>query len=110
MQYFGGKNRTGKEIALFINEYTNNKVFYSLFVGSGGVEQYIKAKEKNYNDLHPALKTMYTALKEGWIPTLNDFYEKYQIDGDKEYYTSFSDWYKKQKSYYKKIKRLTVLI
>ena len=86
MHYFGGKNRSGEELAYVINKYTKNKDFYSLFTGSGGVEQHINAKNKYYNDLHFALEPLYTNLMKGWIPSVGELKEKYSLKGT-DYYS-----------------------
>lgn len=88
MQYFGGKNRIGRQLASVINKYIGDKDFYSLFTGSGGVEQYIKANNKYYNDLHPFLKILYDELVTGWLPTIQECSDLLNVD--------FNDYYSKE--------------
>lgn len=105
MRYFGGKNRIGRQLASVINKYIGNKDFYSLFTGSGGVEQYIKANNKYYNDLHPFLKILYDELVTGWLPTVEECSELFNVDFNDYYNIKVKELYiklKKDKNLFKK--------
>lgn len=93
MRYFGGKNRIGRQLASVINKYIGNKDFYSLFTGSGGVEQYIKANNKYYNDLHPFLKILYDELVTGWLPTIQECSQLFNVDFNDYYSTEVEAFY-----------------
>lgn len=92
MYYLGGKTLIGRKIAGIINKYiTDDKPFYSLFTGSGGVEQFINANQKYYNDLHYALKPLYEELKTNWLPSLEECSELFNVNCF-DYHNAFKKW------------------
>lgn len=72
MQYMGGKARTAKYIAPFINEAIRkigpNALYIEPFVGGCNVLPHILAPLRYALDINPWLIVMYQALQAGWIP------------------------------------------
>lgn len=93
MRYFGGKTRTCKEIAQFLESNRNNgQIFLSPFIGGGWVESLI-SEPKMCCDKHPYLIAMYKKLQEGWLPPKNISKEEYEHikthKDEKPYLTGF---------------------
>lgn len=78
MHYFGGKYRIAKDLAAFINKYTEDKCYYEPFVGGANVTQYIKASKLYASDKHPQLIALWQELQNGWIPPENVTEREYQ--------------------------------
>jgi len=66
MQYFGGKNRIGEEIAAVIQPYIN-KDYIEPFCGMYGVGRHIQAKNKYAYDINLYLIKMLQELQQGRI-------------------------------------------
>lgn len=66
MQYLGGKSRISNDISNIINQYSENKKFYSLFCGSCAIESKVISKAKIINDSHEYLIEMFRAIQSGW--------------------------------------------
>lgn len=77
MHYFGGKNRTCKEISTIINENICGRKFLSPFIGAGWVESLVLSNKKECYDKHPYLIAMYKELQKGWKPPNNVSEEEY---------------------------------
>ena len=80
MQYFGGKNRSGKKIANIINDIitTNNiKSYVELFVGSGGVFRHVNCENKIINDKESLIIELHKYLADGNKVSLeyDDYYK-----------------------------------
>lgn len=67
MQYFGGKTRIGKSIAIILNKHLDLP-YFEPFCGSCGVTIHAKHKLRQCSDLNKALITMYKSLQKGWVP------------------------------------------
>lgn len=72
MQYLGGKSRTCKQIAGYINQIRKpGQVYWEPFVGAGWVLQYIVGGERYASDSNWHLIEMWKALQNGWTPPKN---------------------------------------
>lgn len=101
MRYFGGKDKLGKKIANIINKYLDdNKNYYELFIGGGGVLKHINSKKCIINDIHSDLTAMYIQLKNGWKPT-----DEMKVESIHEYMNDLKSEYENYKS--TKIKKYT---
>ena len=70
MRYMGGKSRTAKQIAGFINSIRKpGQTYWEPFVGAGWILERIKGEGENYaSDANEHLIAMWKALQDGWVP------------------------------------------
>lgn len=69
MKYLGGKCRIGKHLAAAIAADTDRRVFWDAFCGGLGMTAALAAQGKVYStDAHPALISLYEAVRGGWDP------------------------------------------
>jgi len=64
MKYLGGKQRIGKHIAEYLQQYENSK-YLEPFCGSLGVLKHMTNKETTGNDYHADLIEMWKAVQKG---------------------------------------------
>lgn len=80
MQYFGGKQKIAKELAICINTLVSNPTIYlEPFCGSCNVGQFIKAKRRIFCDINKPLISMWKELIKGWEPPDNISESEYQL-------------------------------
>ena len=95
MQYFGGKVRISKNLALFINnQLKENQTFVDLFCGSCNVISKIDNNRLRIaNDKHYYLIEMWKELQKGWLPPKSLTKEEYKYiknnKDEKPYLTAF---------------------
>lgn len=78
MRYFGGKSRTRKKIAAFLESVRKpDQPYFEPFVGGAWVLQEMTG-ERIASDGNKALIAMYKALQTGWIPPTFVSEEEYQ--------------------------------
>ena len=76
MQYFGGKHRISRDLALFI-QYFVTDYYVEPFCGACHVGLKIEAPNKIFADVNEDLILMYNSLLDGWIPPLSVSKEEY---------------------------------
>lgn len=82
MHYLGGKNRTKKEIAEFINTKNNSLPYWEPFVGGAWVLSEVSKTRGTplyASDANPSLIRMYNKLQGGWRPPEEVTEEEYQM-------------------------------
>jgi DNA adenine methylase len=79
MKYLGGKSRLGARIGEELMWLLGDRHFYEPFVGGFNIAQHVDCKYVYCSDVHPALISMYNAIKKGWVPPREadevDYYE-----------------------------------
>lgn len=68
MKYLGGKSRIAGKLAEFINNERGGRPYWEPFVGGAWVCMAVGGSYRYASDIHPALITLYTALRDGWEP------------------------------------------
>lgn len=83
MQYLGGKSKTRKQIAGYLESVREGRQYLEPFVGGGWILQEMSG-ERYASDSNGALITMYKALQTGWVPPENVSEELYREYKDKQ--------------------------
>ena len=78
MQYFGGKYKTRKQTAAFLEAVRKpGQIYFEPFVGGAWILQEMSG-ERIASDGNKALIAMYKALQAGWVPPSRVSAEEYQ--------------------------------
>jgi DNA adenine methylase len=85
MQYLGGKSRIAKDISGIINQYSEDRLFISLFCGTCSVESMVISKSKTLNDSHLYLIELLKAVQNGYeIPEQITKEEYYRVKSNQD--------------------------
>lgn len=69
MRYLGGKSKTGREIAGYLNRLLETgRPYWEPFCGACWVTQYVVAERRYASDVVGMLIAMWQALQDGWLP------------------------------------------
>lgn len=78
MQYFGGKSKISKSLAVVLNPITKGKPFVALFCGACNVvERITTASSRIANDNNPYLIALLKAIQDGYEPPTHVTREQY---------------------------------
>lgn len=78
MQYFGGKSKIAKNIAIIINDLIKeDQPYWEPFVGGGSILYKVDSDKKYASDLNQSLIFMYQKVQKGWIPPESVTEEEY---------------------------------
>lgn len=78
MQYFGGKSKISKSLAVVLNSITKGKSFVDLFCGACNVvEKITTASSRIANDNNPYLIALLKAIQDGYEPPTHVTREQY---------------------------------
>lgn len=69
MQYFGGKQKTSRDITTVLNQMIRrDQIYFEPFVGGASICAGMVARKRIANDTNKYLIAMYKALQKGWVP------------------------------------------
>lgn len=69
MQYLGGKSKTAKQIAAYLNNVRQpGQPYWEPFIGGGWVLECIKGQPIYASDANPHLIELWRAVQAGWMP------------------------------------------
>jgi len=81
MQYLGGKQRLGKTIAGFVNEFAavfGAETYAEPFCGMVGVGRHVTVANRLFRDIHPDLIMFLQSIQMGWTPPENVTEDEYK--------------------------------